>query len=549
MGLANMRIGMRMAIGFSAVLLLAVIIALSGIWSVKSVAGMTEKLLQSDAKILEHGQRARANVNALRRYEKDFFINMGNKEKESAYMKEWRGTHDRLLDRLNDLGKYATFEKDKELVKEMKGLAAVYDTAFNKVVEAIHAGKIKTTQEANDAMGESKASIHKMEALVADFAGEGVKRMAATEEVQKASSSHTTLVLIILALCAVILGLGISFIITRSIVGPLNKVIGGLTDGSDQVSAAANQVSSSSQQLAEGTSEQASSLEETSSSLEEMSSMTKQNADHANEAKVMMGEAKKIVEKVNHHMTDMASAVGEITNSSEETGKIIKTIDEIAFQTNLLALNAAVEAARAGEAGAGFAVVADEVRNLAMRAAEAAKTTSNLIENTIKAVNNGKALTDATQEAFRENTAISMKIDQLVAEIAMASDEQAQGIKQVNIAVSEMDKVTQSAAANAEESAAAAEELNAQAEQMKGYVEALVKMVGGANGNGNGHRALSAGSGSGPRRLPSMQNQKPLLSLSHSAAGTHLAVKGHRAARIARPDQIIPMEDGDFKDF
>ena len=132
----------------------------------------------------------------------------------------------------------------------------------------------------------------------------------------------------------------------------------------DQVSSAASQVASASQQLAEGTSEQASSLEETSSSLEEMSSMTKQNADHANQAKAMMTEANQIVEKVNRHMMDMAGAVDEITRSSEETGKIIKTIDEIAFQTNLLALNAAVEAARAGEAGAGFAVVADEVRKV-----------------------------------------------------------------------------------------------------------------------------------------------------------------------------------------
>jgi methyl-accepting chemotaxis protein len=187
-------------------------------------------------------------------------------------------------------------------------------------------------------------------------------------------------------------------------------------------------------------------------------------------------------------MKDMAGAVAEITRSSEETGKIIKTIDEIAFQTNLLALNAAVEAARAGEAGAGFAVVADEVRNLAMRAAEAAKNTSNLIENTIKAVRKGNELTNATQEAFKENAEISRKIGQLVDEIAAASEEQSHGITQVNTAVSEMDKVTQSTAANAEESAAAAEELNAQAEQLKVYVEDLVRVVGG-----NGHAASSRG--------------------------------------------------------
>lgn len=211
--------------------------------------------------------------------------------------------------------------------------------------------------------------------------------------------------------------------------------------------------------------------------------MTKQNADNANQARTMMREANQIVEKVTRHMTDLTGAIGAITKSSEETGKIIKTIDEIAFQTNLLALNAAVEAARAGEAGAGFAVVADEVRNLAMRASDAAKNTSNLIESTIKAVRNGNELTSATQQAFSDNAEISRKIGQLVDEIATASEEQAQGISQVAKAVQEIDKVTQATAANAEESAAASEELSAQAEQMMGYVKDLGQVIGGS-GNG-----------------------------------------------------------------
>ena len=278
---------------------------------------------------------------------------------------------------------------------------------------------------------------------------------------------------------ALILFVVLAFLIIKSVIHAILKVTDGLTDGAEQVSSAAGQVSSSSQSLAEGTTEQAASLEETASSLEEMSSMTKQNADNANQAKVMMTQAHQIVEKVDHHMGDMAGAIAEITKSSEETKKIIKTIDEIAFQTNLLALNAAVEAARAGEAGAGFAVVADEVRNLALRAAEAAKTTGNLIENTIKAVRKGNELTNATQEAFKENAEISKKIAQLVDEIATASEEQSRGIAQVNTAVLEMNKVTQSTAASAEESASASEELNAQAEQMKSYVEELSAVVGG----------------------------------------------------------------------
>jgi methyl-accepting chemotaxis protein len=275
------------------------------------------------------------------------------------------------------------------------------------------------------------------------------------------------------------------FLLTRSVIRPIQRLADSLADGADQVSSAASQVSSSSQSLAEGTSEQAASLEETSSSLEEMSSMTKRNADNSSQAKAMMGEVRKIVGKVDNQMENMVNAIEEITRSSRETGKIIKTIEEIAFQTNLLALNAAVEAARAGEAGAGFAVVADEVRNLAIRAAEAAQNTSNLIENTIKAVQHGNELTHETQEAFRENAAISAKVDQLVDGIAAASQEQSQGIGQVNIAVAEMDKVTQQTAASTEESAAAAEELNAQAEQMKGFVADLLQVVEGS-GNSRG---------------------------------------------------------------
>ncbi len=309
----------------------------------------------------------------------------------------------------------------------------------------------------------------------------------------------------------------LSIFLIKSITGPINHVITGIMDGADQVSAAASQVASASQQLAEETAEQASSLEETSSSLDEMSSMTKQNADHSNQAKTMMSEANQVVEKVNRHMMDMAGAVGEIARSSEETGKIIKTIDEIAFQTNLLALNAAVEAARAGEAGAGFAVVADEVRNLAMRASEAAKNTNGLIENTVNAVRKGNELTNATQEAFKENAAISQKIAQLVDEITTASDEQARGITQVNSAVAEMDKVTQSTAASAEESAAAAEELNAQAEQMKVFVLDLARVVGGST-NGAGSKRNGGG-------LPN------ILAASHTA----------RPRWRPRPDDSLPV--------
>ena len=278
---------------------------------------------------------------------------------------------------------------------------------------------------------------------------------------------------------AIVMAAAIGAFIVIGINRSLKKLADQLGTGSQQVASASTEVSAASQSLAQGASEQAASLEETSSSLEEISSMTKKNADTAHQASMLSTEAKTVSDRGNSAMIKMSTAIGEIQKSAMETAKIIKTIDEIAFQTNLLALNAAVEAARAGEAGKGFAVVAEEVRNLAMRSAEAAKNTASLIEGSVQNAKSGVTIADEVAKTLIEITASSGKVNLLVAEIAAASQEQSQGVNQVNQAVQQMDKVTQSNAAAAEECAASAEELSSQSEQLRSVIGDLLKLVQG----------------------------------------------------------------------
>jgi CHASE3 domain sensor protein len=376
---------------------------------------------------------------------------------------------------------------------------------------------------------------------------------------------------------ALAIGLAIALYMTRSISKPIKLIAEVLTSGAEQAASAACQVASASQSLAEGASEQAASLEETSSSLEEMSSMTKRNAESAQKAKELADQARDAAEMGALEVQSMSESMGGISASSDEmrkamdgvktandeVAKIIKTIDEIAFQTNILALNAAVEAARAGESGMGFAVVADEVRNLAQKSAQAARETAAKIEGAIQKTEFGVHVSEKVVEKIESVLAQSKKVrdslcvivnkardvDNLVGEIATASSEQSHGINQVNTAVTQMDKVTQSNAANAEESASAAEELNAQAKSLTDIVLQLNQLVDGK----------SPGNVAGK----SMPMRTPKTPMTHEAvasirkgpviASNRQAINRHAKSAPHVKDQAInafeSSQEGDFKDF
>ncbi len=477
----KMKLSTKIVSGFLAVSLVSLIIGIICTIKINSMAAADTAMYELNTRPLGNIGEASTQFQTMRGLLKDMFIGKFLTNRDiSNYTIKIKEIDGLVQEELRKFEQSTRAEGMQGAMESLKSVLGQYYPIRDKVLNLVMDGKKDEALFVLNGEGvaisrQAEAAIKKLFELKIGKAGEraGDNAIVAHEAVRFAwiASGIGTLFALVLGVC-------LAMMITR----PIDRIVRGLSEASCQVAAASEQLAGSSQQLAEGASEQAASIEETSSSLEEMSSMTKQNADHANQANLLMSKTGKVVGEANTSMSQLTSSMGEISTASEETFKIIKTIDEIAFQTNLLALNAAVEAARAGDAGAGFAVVADEVRNLAMRAAEAARNTACLIEGTVKKIEEGSEVVEKTGAGFANVSENAARMGELVAEITAASTEQSQGIEQINKAVSEMDRIVQQNAANAEESASAAEEMNAQAEQMKRYVSELTDLVGGNEG-------------------------------------------------------------------
>jgi methyl-accepting chemotaxis protein len=540
-------ISRRIIFGFAAMLFVSAALGGFALWQLKrisqSVAVVADMSLPSVLTLDECAGLARDNIFACMQYA-DAESDEQRKEVEGriasnrAHMDELFKQYDPAL---------VADSEDRRLFEETKRTREAFVSVRGRYLDLVRQGKV---EEHKKLMSESVIPAYEASVKAVDASVNYNKKLGVDASAASKSAAKSSVLLICIALgVAVITACLLAWQIVSSTTRVLRDLASNLDQGATQTASAARQVSAASQTLSSGASEQAASVEETSASLEEISSMIRSTADNAEKAKALAGEAHAVAQAGSRTMVEMTQAMAAIDKSSAEVAKIVKNIDEIAFQTNILALNAAVEAARAGEAGAGFAVVADEVRSLAQRSAAAAKETADKIEAAIASSRNGSVSCAKVGESLTQIAGKVSSTDSLVGEIATAAREQAQGIEQINTAITQMDQVTQSNSASAEESASAAEELDAQAASLKDMVGKLRQLVGGAS-TATVSRPSPAPSSVAPSHVAVFSSQSAVRPRPRPQAQKTLSPGQRRA--IPMPGDSSPtveVDDDNFKSF
>jgi methyl-accepting chemotaxis protein/methyl-accepting chemotaxis protein-1 (serine sensor receptor) len=478
MDMSQMTIGKKLMLALGSLLLVALSMGVSCVLSVRSLSGTLQTATDITAKKILLGSEIEAQLFRLRSCQRGVMLFEFYKlpEKIRSNKEEFESRTDNTTGLLTQIKPLLVTEQGKKDLAVLETQLPQFRDYFEQVAAADMTGD---TNEALKIYNEkSNAAITAMEEAAHDLVEIQKQSMQqSSEQGAAASSAAHWLAYILLAVALAICPFAGSIVLKTT--RDLRGVASHLAEGAEQITSASSQVASSSQSLAQGASEQAASLEETSSSSEEITSMTRKNAENSQAAAGVMAEVDQRVTEGNRTLEEMMLSMQEITGSSDKISKIIKVIDEIAFQTNILALNAAVEAARAGEAGMGFAVVADEVRNLAQRSAQAAKDTAGLIEESIAKSNEGSQRLEHVAQVIHAITESASKVKTLVDEVNLGSQEQARGIEHISKSIAEMDRVTQSNAASAEQSASASEQMSAQAQALQNIAGELRTLVGG----------------------------------------------------------------------
>ncbi len=532
--LKNLSIGKTVGLGYATVL---VMVLITSVLSLVGVAGLGHRINHSSASNELLAEVAAGQMAHLRWADEinRFFVDDSIRDMDVN-----SDDHD------CEFGRWYYGEGRIEAEEQAPEFSELLDQ-FEEPHQAIHKSameirRIIGSAEPGDAVAMAQAravyvekTLPAMESLMSVFYGihEAVgEHRAADEKMMIHTAKATFLWIVVMSFVSVVIAASMGTAIVRNIVGTLSGLVKGLASGADQVAAASHQVANASQEMAEGASEQASSLEQTSASLSQMSTSTEGNSDSASRANKVAGEVREATESCKEAMNRMGQAIGQIKNSANETAKIVDTINEMAFQTNLLALNAAVEAAHAGEAGKGFAVVAEEVRNLAQRSAEAATVTASLIQDSQCSADNGVMVCDEVANLLEAIVGETGDMTKLMEDVTNASLEQAQGISEITASVTQIDHLTQSNAANAEETASASEELSAQAKELNDLVETLVRILKGQRGQMEDEGAdLSILASSGRHRGRYPMDRMPV---------------GRRGSSARMPEQFIPLEEDEL---